>query len=77
MDGLPVDALPERGTFVVGEGVEEGFAECGVWVRVLLVLLEVIVVVGVGWGVGTPFGAVVVVVVVVMAMGVSGVLRRG
>lgn len=30
VDRLAVDALPERGAFVVGEGVEEGFAECGV-----------------------------------------------
>lgn len=30
MDGLAIDALPESGAFVVGEGVEEGFAEGGV-----------------------------------------------
>lgn len=33
MDWLPVDGLPERGAFVVGECVEEGFAEGGVGVK--------------------------------------------
>lgn len=33
MDRLPVDGLPERGTFVVGKCVEEGFAEGGVGVE--------------------------------------------
>ena len=79
MDGLPVHALPERSAFVVGEGVEEGFAERDVRVRVLPVRFEVVVVVGVGRGVGARFGAVVVVVTVtvVMAVGASGVLRCG
>lgn len=30
---LAIHAFPERGPFVIGHGVEEGFAECGVWVR--------------------------------------------
>lgn len=30
---LPVDALPERGAFVIGEGVEEGFSEGGVGIE--------------------------------------------
>ena len=29
MDGLSIHAFPEGGAFVVGEGVEEGFAEGG------------------------------------------------
>ena len=80
MDGLPVDTFPEVGTLVVGEGVEEGFAECGVWVHLVPFLFEVVVVVGIGWrGVGTPFGVVVAVTVMmmVMAVGVPGVLRCG
>ncbi len=32
VDRLAVDALPVGGAFVVGEGVEEGFPECGVGV---------------------------------------------
>lgn len=32
MDGLAVDGFPESGAFVIGEGVEEGFAEGGVGV---------------------------------------------
>lgn len=35
MDGLAVDGFPEGGAFVVGEGIEEGFAEGGVGVEVL------------------------------------------
>jgi len=34
VDGLAVDGFPEGGAFVVGEGVEEGFAEGGVGVEV-------------------------------------------
>ena len=34
MNGLPVYTLPEISTFVIGKGVEEGFAEGGVWVQV-------------------------------------------
>ena len=61
VDGLPVDRFPECGAFVVGEGVEEGFAEGGVGVeggRVEGVRLF--------WGCGgrVAVGAVVVVVVV-------------
>ena len=33
MDWLSVHAFPVCGAFVVGEGVEEGFAECGVGVE--------------------------------------------
>lgn len=29
---MAVDAFPECGAFVVGEGVKEGFAECGLGV---------------------------------------------
>jgi len=35
VDGLAVDSFPEGSAFVVGEGVEEGFAEGGVGVEVL------------------------------------------
>lgn len=34
VDGLAVDGFPERGAFVVGESVEERFAEGGVGVEV-------------------------------------------
>ena len=84
--GLAVDAFPERGPFVVGEGVEEGLPE-----RALRVLVggfhlrpavagSVAVVVGLGivvvwWG--GRLVAVGAVVVVVMAAGVSGVQRCG
>ncbi len=34
VDGLAIDALPEGGAFVVGEGVEEVFAEGGVGVGI-------------------------------------------
>ncbi len=32
MDWLAVDGFPEGGAFVVGEGIEEGFAEGGLWI---------------------------------------------
>ena len=71
MDWLAVDAFPEGGAFVVGEGVEEGFAEGGVWVEVLGgfgagEVGGVVEVGSVGWGAGVSARAVVVVVVVAM-----------
>lgn len=75
MDGLPVDAFPVRGPFVVGEGVEERFPERRVRGHVLAVV--VFHVVGVVGGVGTPFGAVVVMMMMMMAAGVVGGLGEG
>lgn len=37
VDRLPIDTFPESGAFVVGEGVEEGFAEGVVWVEAVSV----------------------------------------
>lgn len=58
MDGLAVNDFPEGGAFVVGEGVEERFAEGGVGVERWGRRVEK------GWGGGTtaPAGAVVVMV---------------
>lgn len=76
MDGLAVDAFPECGAFVVGEGIEEGFSERGVGVEVL-VGLGVWDVGGVvvgrvrGWGVRTSMGAVVVAVIAAVRGGVG------
>lgn len=36
VDGLTVDGFPERGAFVVGEGVEEGFSKRGFGVEGLV-----------------------------------------
>lgn len=63
MDGLAVDGFPERGTFVVGEGIEEGFAEGGIGGEVR----------GGGWGGEVAAGAVVVVAVRGVGGGVSAV----
>ncbi len=59
MDGLAIDPFPERGAFIVGEGVEEGFAEGGFGVEGRC---------GCGGrGQFAPFTAVVVVMPVVVA----------
>ena len=73
MDRLPIDPLPERGTFVVGECIEEGFAEGGVGIS-----REGVVVGARGWGGGgTSAGAVVVPVVsVVRAAAVRALAGR-
>ena len=40
---LPVDRLPVFGTFVVAQGVEEGFAECCVGGEVAIAIVLVVV----------------------------------
>lgn len=69
MDGLAVDAFPVGGAFIVGEGVEEGFAEGGVGVGEFGGFGSGGVIVWwgvVGWGVRTS--AVVVTMRVMMAV---------
>lgn len=77
MDRLPVHTFPERGSFVVGEGVEEGFAEGDVRVHEEGFFVPAVagVFVIIGRGVWMSFGAVVA--AVVMAPGVARVLREG
>lgn len=66
MNWLAVDGFPVCGAFVVGEGVEEGFSECGVGIEG-------------GWGGGRGSGVFVgaasVVFGVVGAVGAVGAME--
>ena len=78
MDRLAVDGFPKLGALVVGQGVEEGLAEGGVWIEGAA-WARAGGMVGWGGGVGgfLALGAVVRSVVMVVIVGGGGVVWVG
>ncbi len=79
MDGLAVDGLPVGGAFVVGQGVEEGFAEGSCWGEGRWAVREFFFFFGkVDWGAGAgAVGAVSAVVVAALGFGFGAVAVSG